>query len=79
MHSLSSAFKGKNDEFCILSRIVHNYMYHDKLSWIFFSYTAIEAPERCVFGQLINIGAVLCKSTVNQRNSYIFYQTVTHL
>lgn len=27
------------------------------------SYTAIEAPERCVFGQLINIGAVLCKST----------------
>ena len=25
------------------------------------SHTAIEAPERCVFGQMVNIGAVMCK------------------
>lgn len=36
------------------------------------SYTAIEAPERCVFGQLINIGAVLCKSTASQKKPEIF-------
>lgn len=36
------------------------------------SYTAIEAPERCVFGQLINIGAVLCKLTASQKKPEIF-------
>jgi hypothetical protein len=25
------------------------------------SHTAIEAPERCVFGQMVNVGAVMCK------------------
>uniref|UniRef100_K1RZF9 DNA damage-regulated autophagy modulator protein 2 n=1 Tax=Magallana gigas TaxID=29159 RepID=K1RZF9_MAGGI len=40
----------------------------------FISYTAIEAPERCVFGQLINIGAVLLGMNVWVR--YLFVKEI---
>lgn len=41
-----------------------NYNMQDFLFHFFLSvcsHTAIEAPERCVFGQMVNIGAVMCK------------------
>ncbi|XP_055997251.1 DNA damage-regulated autophagy modulator protein 2-like isoform X3 [Ostrea edulis] len=40
----------------------------------YISYTAIEAPERCVFGQLINIGAVLLGMNVWVR--YLFVKEI---
>lgn len=47
---------------------------HDfKLFALYFSHTAIEAPERCVFGQMVNIGAVMRKF------SELFSLLTTHL
>ena len=44
--------------FCF--RLVFALKFHYSL-YVFFSYAAIQAPERCVFAQLINVGALLRK------------------
>ncbi|XP_052269528.1 DNA damage-regulated autophagy modulator protein 2-like isoform X2 [Dreissena polymorpha] len=44
---------------------------HTEADFPYISHTAIEAPERCVFGQLVNIGAVMLAMNVILRYLYL--------
>lgn len=44
---------------------------HTEAVFPYISHTAIEAPERCVFGQLVNIGAVMLAMNVILRYLYV--------